>query len=171
MVASSPDDALVVSRPSLADGGPMWALAHRTPELDANTSYAYLLWCRDFALTTAVARAADRLAGFVTGFRRPQAPSVLMVWQVAVDPAFRNQGVAGAMLDELVDRLAPNGIRYVETTITPGNVPSHRLFRGFAARHGATVEESRLFEATLFPDDHEAEDLLRIGPLSAVGGR
>jgi L-2,4-diaminobutyric acid acetyltransferase len=54
----------------------------------------------------------------------------------------------------------------LETTITPGNAASDRLFSSFGERHGASVERAVLFETAQFPDGHDAEVLYRIGPLT-----
>ncbi|MFJ9816498.1 diaminobutyrate acetyltransferase [Streptomyces sp. NPDC101151] len=160
---------LLIDRPAVTDGATLWRLAKDSKTLDLNSSYSYLLWCRDFAGTSAVARGADGGAvGFVTGYVRPDRPGTLLVWQVAVDTAHRGLGIAAALLDGLTTRLAAErGITAVETTITPGNTASERLFTSFAARHGADLSREVLFPAELFPDGpHDSEVLYRIGPLA-----
>ncbi|AWW40243.1 L-2,4-diaminobutyric acid acetyltransferase [Streptomyces sp. AS58] len=167
MTAAQAD--LHIDRPSVADGAAFWRLAKESGTLDLNSSYSYLLWCRDFADTSAVARADDgTAAGFVTGYLRPDRPGTLLVWQVAVDPAHRGRGIAARLLDALTDRVAAeHTLSCVETTITPGNTASERLFTSYAARHGARVEREVLFGTGLFPDGpHDPEVLYRIGPLS-----
>ncbi|MFK4149009.1 diaminobutyrate acetyltransferase [Streptomyces sp. NPDC004065] len=162
-------DSVSIDRPAPGDGAALWRLAKDSGTLDANSSYSYLLWCRDFAGTSAVARAADgRPVGFVTGYVRPDSPRTLMVWQVAVDAAHRGRGLAARLLDALAARVAAErGLSALETTITPGNTASERLFASFADRHGATVRREVLFTAGQFPDGpHEAEVLHRIGPLT-----
>ncbi|MEH0511182.1 diaminobutyrate acetyltransferase [Streptomyces sp. B21-106] len=167
MTAAQAD--LRIDRPSVADGAALWRLAKESGTLDLNSSYSYLLWCRDFAATSAVARAeGGEPVGFVTGYVRPQDPHTLLVWQVAVDAAHRGRGLAAALLDGLTARLAAQRpLTAVETTITPGNTASERLFASFAERLGATVTREVLFDAGLFPDGpHDPEVLYRIGPLS-----
>ncbi|MFH8803083.1 diaminobutyrate acetyltransferase [Streptomyces sp. NPDC017936] len=169
MTATQAD--LRIDRPSVADGAALWRIAKESGKLDLNSSYSYLLWCRDFAGTSAVARAEDgEPVGFVTGYVRPEAPHVLLVWQVAVDPAYRGRGLAAALLDGLTARLAAERpLTTVETTVTPGNTASERLFTSYAARHGADVTREVLFDAGLFPDGpHETEVLYRIGPLTSA---
>jgi L-2,4-diaminobutyric acid acetyltransferase len=164
-------DGLRIDRPVVADGAGLWRIAKNSGKLDLNSSYSYLLWCRDFAGTSAVARAADRRpVGFVTGYLRPESPRTLFVWQVAVDSAYRGLGLAAQLLDTLVDRVAAaQRLTTVETTITPDNTASERLFRSFADRYGARVEREVLFETDRFPDGpHDPEVLYRIGPLSPV---
>ncbi|MCM2429137.1 diaminobutyrate acetyltransferase [Streptomyces sp. RKAG337] len=151
--------------PTVDDGGAMWRIARDSRTLDLNSSYSYLLWCRDFAGTSVVARDADGSpVGYVTGYLRPDEPQTLVVWQVAVDAAQRGRGVAAAMLDHLAARVAVDDVRWIETTITPDNAASQRLFTSFAERHDVPVEREVLFPGALFPDGHDSEVLFRIGP-------
>ncbi len=153
-----------------ADGAALWRIARDSRVLDLNSSYSYLLWCRDYAATSIVARdTSGEPVGFITGYARPDAPRTLLVWQVAVDERLRGKGVAAAMLDALTRRTgAALGVEAMETTITPDNTASDRLFTSFAERHGALVEREVLFDAALFPEDgHESELLYRIGPIGA----
>ncbi|MFD0200354.1 MULTISPECIES: diaminobutyrate acetyltransferase [Saccharothrix] len=148
-----------VGRPRIADGSALWRLAGGTGTLDVNSSYAYLLWARDFAATSAVARLDGEVIGFVTGYTRPDAPDTLFVWQVGVAMRHRGRGVARAMLDALV-----GGTRYVETTVTASNTASIRLFTAVARDHGVGHTREPLFTTGVFPDPHEAEELHRLGP-------
>ncbi len=161
------DIETVLGRPEMADGAAMWRIARDSETLDLNSSYAYLLWCRDFAGASVIARSGGEPVGFVAGYRRPQAVDTLMVWQVAVDASQRGTGLGGAMLEHLVDRLLPAGVRYVATTITADNAASIKLFESLARRSGTGITRSPLFEVGHFPDGHDAEDLYHIGPFSA----
>lgn len=159
----------LIESPTKADGAALWRIARDSRKLDLNSPYAYLLWCRDFAETSVVAKVDGSPVGFVIAYRRPQAPDTALVWQVAVDASQRGQGLGGTLLDELFKRLSGQGVRYLETTITPGNKASINLFTSFARRWDAALESSTLFAGTDFPSDdeaHEQEDLFRIGPLS-----
>ncbi|WP_284574931.1 diaminobutyrate acetyltransferase [Streptomyces sp. 2P-4] len=160
---------LRLDRPGPEDGPALWRLAREAKTLDVNSVYSYLLWCRDFAGTSAVARdRTGRVMGFVTGYVRPDAPGTLFIWQIAVDESVRGLGVGGALLDGLSLRVATeHGIDRLETTITPGNAASERLFTSYAERHGARVTRETLFPADRFADcRHESEVLHRIAPLS-----
>lgn len=156
---------ILIESPSAGDGPGLWRLARDSGELDLNSPYAYLLWCRDFSATSVVARADGECVGFVTGYRRPEAGETLFVWQVAVDPAYRGQRIGVRMLDGIADAMKRLGCRYMEATVTPDNVASARMFASFARAHGAPLARSEGFESTLFPDNHQPEDLIRIGPL------
>ncbi len=53
----------------------------------------------------------------------------------------------------------------MEATVTPSNLASMALFRGFARRQGCSFDLSTGFDSGLFPDPrHETELLVRIGP-------
>lgn len=152
----------------MADGQALWQMAVDSATLDVNAPYAYLLWCRDFASTSVVAEfdgPPHKLGGFVTGYRRPDQPQTLMVWQVAVNAAHRGAGLAGRMLDHLATAQVAQGVTHLETSITPDNDASRRLFGAFARRWDASLKCSELFGADLFAESHLAEELFRIGPL------
>jgi L-2,4-diaminobutyric acid acetyltransferase len=159
---------LEIDTPLVADGPALHRITRASGVLDVNSCYAYLLWCRDFSRTSAVARLDGVVVGFVTGFLRPEAPDTLLVWQVAVDAGQRGNGVAGKLLNQLVDRWVAHGVRYLETTISADNTRSIKLFSGLARRHGTKITRQELFPATLFPDAHLGEDLYRIGPFSSA---
>jgi L-2,4-diaminobutyric acid acetyltransferase len=154
-----------IERPSAGDGPSLWRLARESGELDLNSPYAYLLWCRDFAGTSVVARDGERIVGFVTGYRRPESSETLFVWQVAVDPAYRGRRIGVRMLEGIADAMTRLGCRYMEATVTPDNNASGRMFASFARAHDTPLARSEGFDSTLFPDNHQSEDLIRIGPL------
>lgn len=155
---------IVIRHPEVEDGAEMWRVARDSQRLDLNTPYAYLLWAHDFAATSLVAEVDGHVGGFVSGYLRPESPGTVMVWQIAVDEASRGRGLAGTLLDELVERTEAHTL---ETTITESNVPSRRLFQAFADRRGASLTVDDLFEVDHFPPDDEfqPELLHRITPL------
>ncbi|MEU9604330.1 diaminobutyrate acetyltransferase [Streptomyces sp. NPDC048057] len=170
----------VIETPRVEDGAAIWRIARDSEVLDLNSPYSYLLWCRDFAATSLVARDATGGAiAFVTGYVRPDRPEALVVWQVAVDRDHRGRGLAGTLLDALTARVTEGrGVREVETTVTPDNAASDRLFTAYARRQGARLEREVLFAEDVFPHretdrtgaptgDHQPEILYRIGPLAA----
>ena len=113
------------------------------------------------------------VVGFVTGYRRPSAPDTLMVWQVAVDDAQRGKSIAKRMLCELFEHCAPAGVVAINTTISPDNEASQRLFAGAARSLGLHFTREPFFSADLFPDlgdseSHEPEDLYLLTPAAAA---
>ena len=116
-------------QPTDEDGYPLHQLVARCQPLDTNSVYCNLLQCTDFADTAIAAENAQgELVGFISGYCPPARPDTLFVWQVAVDSSMRGQGLALRMLLALVARLAPHGVQYIETTITPDNAASQALF-------------------------------------------
>nr|WP_156004181.1 diaminobutyrate acetyltransferase [Streptomonospora sp. PA3] len=162
-----------MAEPTIADGPDLWRLARDTG-LDINSPYAYTLWARDFADTSVIARdEAGQPRGFVTGFIRPTRPDTYFLWQVGVDPGFRGRRLARRMLDHIGERIAARGLVHLEATVTPDNAASRALFESFARSRECEAVWTPLFGREHFPADgseeHEPEDLVRIGPLGRPG--
>ncbi|NLG56607.1 MAG: diaminobutyrate acetyltransferase [Rhodococcus sp.] len=162
-IPTTAPDAVTFRCPEISDGVRLWEIAKNSQVLDLNSSYAYLLWCRDFSRSSVVAVSEGSPVGFVTGFIRPESPDTLFVWQVAVDSSQRGKGIAAKMLDELMYRLAADGVTRLETTISPDNEASIALFTALARRRGVEISKQELFAPGDFPDGHEAEDLFTVG--------
>jgi len=152
--------------PQLGDAAEIWRLAKESRVLDTNSSYAYLLWCRDFPGTTVVAEVDGKIVGFVIGYLRPERPDTVFVWQVAVSASQRGRGTGTALIEHLLDRVAPLGVTALETTISPDNPASIAMFAAVARRRDAEFTKRPLFEPEVFPDEHEAEDLYEISPIT-----
>jgi len=159
------------------DAASIWRLVRDSGVLDCNSSYLYLLLCRDFSDTCVVAERGEETVGFVTAYRLPRDPSVLFVWQIGVCSTARRQGLAKRMLRDLLDRQdVEQPPRFLEATVAASNIASRRLFQSLAADIGATLVEEEGFLVSDFPaavsDDpaeaHEAEPRLRIGPLPSA---
>lgn len=157
-----------IASPVADDAASIWKLARRTPPLDANPPYAYLLLCTHFAETGVVARMGRRVMGFVLGYARPDEGGTAFVWQIGVAEETRGRGLGRQLLDAWFARCARRlGVRFLEATVTPSNRPSRALFSSFALRQGAPLQERVAFPEALFPDEapHEEEVALRIGPV------
>lgn len=155
--------------PSVRDGAAIHRLVEACKPLDLNSSYAYLLLCEHFADTCVRAERDGRTVGFISAYRPPQRAGLIFVWQVAVAEEMRGQGLAHAMLRELLARPALHDCRYLETTVSPSNEPSRRLFLALARELGAAVTERVLFAEMDFGGEaHESEVLIRIGPFAGA---
>lgn len=163
----SDPSTMVLREPRLDDGPRIRQLIDSCRPLDPNSTYAYLLLSHHFAGTCVVAERAGHLLGFISGYVEPRQPDTLFVWQVAVDPAARGQGLALSMLHELTLRDAlRERIFFIEATVTPDNDPSRRMFGKLARTLGAPCNESDFIGETLFGGEaHEEERLIRIGPI------
>jgi len=116
-----------------------------------------------------VAERAGRIVGWVSGHRPPSGPETFFVWQVAVSPEGRGQGLAGRMIDALLARPAQEGVSHLITTVTDDNSASWALFRKLARQHDAALERSVMFEREAhFAGVHPTEFLARIGPLKTI---
>lgn len=166
--AQASDGEFQIRTPTVEDGAALWRLVTDVGTLDRNSSYLYLLVCRDFADTCVVAERGGELLGFVTGYRPPAERDVVFVWQVGVSERARGLGLASALLDALLLSSGCRGVRFMETTVTPSNRASRAMFQSLARRLDAELAESAGFDAELFPDaGHEPERRLRIGPFDA----
>jgi L-2,4-diaminobutyric acid acetyltransferase len=154
--------------PERSDAADIHRLISRCPPLDLNSVYTYLLLSEHFRQTCIVAGSEDRLLGFVSAYLHPQRADALFVWQVAVDAQARGRRLAQHMLTRLLQREALADVKYIETTVGPGNRASRRVFERLAVDLSAPMGESPLFEASLFGgQSHEDEPLLRIGPFQS----
>jgi L-2,4-diaminobutyric acid acetyltransferase len=116
---------------------------------------------------TSVAESNGTLMGMITGYCIPGREHVLFVWQVAVGPQARGEGLAVKMLTGLLDRL-PHVTR-LEATVTPGNRASERLFERVAQLKGAPVDRTVGFRSdTHFQSEHDDEMLFSIGPFRST---
>ena len=155
-----------IAAPRVSDGVGIRRLVAACEPLDVNSTYAYLLLCRHFSETCVRAGQAGQAVGFVSAYRPPGRDDVIFVWQVAVADAQRGRGLALRMLRELLARPAVRGCRYLETTVSPSNAASLKLFHRLAREIAAPVSEQGMFEEADFGDErHEREQLIRIGPI------
>jgi L-2,4-diaminobutyric acid acetyltransferase len=160
---------ITLRTPERGDGAALHNLVAECPPLDENSLYCNLLQATHFADTCIAAEQAGHLVGFISAYLVPGRPETLFVWQVAVGPRARGQGLATRMLDGLLGRPRCRGVTHLETTVTASNEASWALFEGFARKHGAPLLRSTLFDRDAdFDGAHDSEILARIGPLAAV---
>jgi L-2,4-diaminobutyric acid acetyltransferase len=161
--------SIEIRAPRRSDGAAIHALVEACPPLDLNSCYAYLLLAEHCAGTCVLAEnAAGQVLGFVSAYLPPEREDTVFVWQVAVHDQARGQGLALRMLEAVLRRPACRRVRFLETTVSPGNRASRALFAGLAARCDAPLAEQPLFLRGDFGGQaHEDEPLLRIGPLRA----
>ncbi len=144
----------------------MYQLVKESKVLDVNSPYSYLMWGKYFNKTSIIVEKDNEMIGFITGFLQPKTPDTLFIWQIAVDPAYRGKGFASALIKNLLRRLESNGVRFLEATVTPSNLPSNNLFKRIAKCYEVNCEISKCFSKEQFPEpSHEDEMTYRIGPL------
>lgn len=153
-------------KPTVTDGSKVHALIARCAPLDTNSMYCNLLQCFHFADTAILAELNGEPVGFISGYRLPQTPSTLFVWQVAVDKVARGQGLASRMLKALVEQQGGE-ITHLHTTITESNEASWNTFRRLARDLNAPLNSKELFnKETHLGGEHDSEFLIDIGPFS-----
>lgn len=153
--------------PNADDGVNVWGLISEAGKLDLNSSYCYMMLCDYFKETCVIAKDEDEVVGFLSALCTPRDEKTLFVWQIAVSGKHRRKGIGRKMLDTLLNRESCRDIRYIETTISPDNLASRRMFAGLAAERLAPCTISSGYKKEMFPEDsqHEPEQLFRIGPL------
>ena len=108
-----------------------------------------------------------RLVGWLSGHRPPTAPDDIFVWQVAVAAEARGRGLAGRMLEALLERAAVRDAATLSTTITADNAASWALFEGFARKRGLALSRAEHFtRETHFAGRHDTEWLVTISLLT-----
>ena len=150
------------------DGVAVNQLVERCTPLDPNSLYCNLLQCSHFANTSIAAFLKGELVGFISAYCVPERANTLFIWQVAVDESARGLGLAGKMIEGLLERESCKAIDFIETTITEDNQASWRLFEGVARRLEAELKRSVMFDKVEhLNNEHASEMLVKIGPLSA----
>jgi len=161
------ESVMLVRQPDARDGFAVHRLISRCEPLDPNSLYCNLLQCSHFTDTCAIAFGdAEAPVGFVSAYIPPGRGDTLFVWQVAVAPEARRQGLARRMIREILFRPICRQVAFLEASITKSNRSSWRLFLSLAEEFGSSHRTEPLFEANRhFENTHETETLLRIGPL------
>jgi diaminobutyrate acetyltransferase len=165
------NSAILLRSPTADDAASLHRLVAECPPLDPNSLYCNLLHCTHFSATSVAAVKTDDhgqevgLVGFISAYIPPGQPDTLFVWQVAVANDVRGLGLARKMLDHIIERPECRGVRFIDTTITPGNRASWALFESWARHHDAPTSHRLHFERERhFEGQHDDEHLMRIGP-------
>lgn len=151
--------------PNKSDGANVWKLVKDSGKLDVNTPYFYVTMSHWFSRSCMLVEDIEngRLVGVIVGFRQPENPDTLFIWQITVADDYRGKGIALLLLDEAARQ---SNIQYVEATISPSNASSRRLFEKWATAKKVDIVRTEGFGRELFPNNaHEQEDLYVIGPL------
>ena len=90
--------------PEPSDGLAVSKLIASCPPLDTNSVYCNLLQCSHFSQTSIAAELNQALVGFVSGYRLPDRPDTLFIWQVAISDQARGHGLATRMVNALLQR-------------------------------------------------------------------
>jgi L-2,4-diaminobutyric acid acetyltransferase len=141
-------------KPAAEDGADIWRLVRACKPLDENSMYCNLVQCDHFRDTCIVAEMDGEIVGWVSGYKLPDDPETLFVWQVAVSETARGTGLGTLMLRGLLSRENCKGVTRVQTTITRDNGASWALFRKFTE-----LSEGELSSAPYFSKDEHFDTL------------
>lgn len=153
---------MIFRHPTIEDAGEMWEIARDT-SLDLNSSYSYLMMAELFSETCLVVEDQGKIVAFVTGFEFKKSPDTLFVWQIAVRSEYRKEKLAQRMLSELAVLTQAS---YIQATVEETNLPSMGLFESIAEKFDTKFRKTDGFEEEHFPDDHQAESMIRVGPIN-----
>ncbi len=148
------------------DGAALWRLVRSTGTLELNSAYFYVLFATDFGDTCLVAENDKGIIGAVIGYHPPRAPDTAFVWQVGVVPERRGEGLGLGLLNAWLELPSNRKCRWLTATVAEDNAASQALFRSVARARGVRCEMTPHFTASMFPYEHVAEPMLRIGPLA-----
>lgn len=155
--------------PDAEMGAAVHKLIAHCPPLDTNSMYCNLLQTSHFADTSVSALLNGEVVGFISGYRIPNHPDTLFIWQVAVGEQARGQGLATRMLKAILSRPENHDINRIETTITPDNKASWALFEGLARKLDTQISSNVFFDKDRhFAGQHKTEMLVKVGPFKAI---
>lgn len=147
------------------DGEALWQLVRDAGTLELNSAYFYLVFATDFGDTCLIAERDGEVVGGVIGYRPPREPEAAFVWQIGVAPSMRGSGLGKRLLQRWLELPSLADARWLTATISDDNLASRRLFESVAREMGVGCEVLPHFTENLFPVDHPAEPIYRIGPL------
>jgi L-2,4-diaminobutyric acid acetyltransferase len=85
---------VLLRKPDATDGIRVADLVAICPPLNRNSLYCNLLQCTDFSDTCILAEKNGKAVGWISGYRPPNEPATLFIWQVAVHERARGLGLA-----------------------------------------------------------------------------
>ena len=143
-------------------------LIKNSPPLDLNSTYLYFIQSHYFNKTCAIAvNEIDRVIGFVSGFQDPRKKDTLFIWQVAISKDARGNGLASKLIHFILQE-HPH-MQFIETTITKDNTSSISLFNKISQELNTNIIEEPVLDKTKhFLNQHDSENLFRIGPFKIL---
>ena len=132
--------------------------------LDVNSEYLYLIQTIHFRDTCSVAIHEGKVIGFVSGYIIPNEQNKLFIWQVAVSSEYRGQNIASRLIEFIIKNNTK--VEYVNTTVSPSNKSSIRVFEKLANSYNCPINNIDCFKASDFINSHEDEVLYEIGPIN-----
>ena len=162
------DPNIQIKNPSSDYGFQIAELVKNSPPLDLNSTYHYFIQSHYFAKTCAIAvNEADKVIGYVSGFNDPRNSKTLFIWQVAISNEARGSGLASKLIHFILHKHTQ--VQFIETTITKDNTASISLFNKISKELNTNIiEEPFLDKSKHFLNQHDSENLFRIGPFKIL---
>jgi L-2,4-diaminobutyric acid acetyltransferase len=161
---------VVIRPPCVTDGASVNALIACCPPLDRNSLYCNLLQCTHFSATSALAEQESKVIGFASGYRLPDEPETLFIWQVAVDRIARGRALGKHLIFDILSRSVCAGVSMLKTTVTQSNAASQAMFDKIATELDAPHRRTLLFDRDRhLGGSHSSEFLISIGPFQIPG--
>jgi ribosomal-protein-alanine N-acetyltransferase len=92
----------------------------------------FMMFLENNPNTFLVAEYGGKVIGYVMGYLRPDMEGHIM--SIAVDPAYRGNGIGSALLTEAIERLIREGARYIGLEVRVSNIGAIRLYERFGFR-------------------------------------
>ncbi|HDZ35579.1 MAG TPA: ribosomal-protein-alanine N-acetyltransferase [Thermococcus sp.] len=107
----------------------------RIERLSFNEEYprgVFLVFLENNPDTFLVAEYNGNVVGYVMGYLRPDLEGHIM--SIAVDPAYRGNGIGSVLLSEVIERLINKGARYIGLEVRVSNENAINLYERFGFR-------------------------------------
>ena len=121
--------AMVVIRPAKLFDIPDVMRIERASFREEYPRGVFLVFLENNPDTFLVAEYNGRVIGYVMGYLRPDLEGHIM--SIAVDPAYRGNGIGSALLTEVIERLIKKGARYIGLEVRVSNEKAIRLYERF----------------------------------------
>jgi len=124
--------AMVVIRPAKLFDIPEIVRIERQSFREEYPRGVFLVFLENNPDTFLVAEYSGKIIGYVMGYLRPDLEGHIM--SIAVDPAYRGNGVGSALLEEVIERLIKKGARYIGLEVRVSNEGAIKLYERFGFR-------------------------------------
>ncbi|ASJ10483.1 ribosomal-protein-alanine N-acetyltransferase RimI [Thermococcus sp. P6] len=124
--------AMVVIRPAKLFDIPEVVRIERQSFREEYPRGVFLVFLENNPDTFLVAEYSGKIIGYVMGYLRPDLEGHIM--SIAVDPAYRGNGVGSALLEEAIERLIKKGARYIGLEVRVSNEGAIKLYERFGFR-------------------------------------
>lgn len=117
----------------------------RIPPLENYPEHVYKIILRYFGDCCFIAEDEGQIVGFVMGVVPQRFRETYFLWQIGVAPPSQGKGIGKKLLGEVEKEVKKKGLRRIEVTIDPLNLPSRKLFektgyRNISEKAGETIE-------------------------------